>query len=206
MATDESVTQYLHRLKSSADPAAAQSVWDCYFTALVAVARRRLVPGRRRSADEEDVALGAFDSFFRGVAEGRFSKLENRDDLWQVLVLLAERKAIDQIRRETAGKRGNGAVRGDSAFQSPTADGRGSPGADILAGAAPPPELVASFAEECERLLAKLDVPELRQIALLKLEGHTNDEIATAFNRPTRFVERKLQAIRTIWDGEGGEG
>ena len=75
----------------------------------------------------------------------------------------------------------------------------------MMSGAGPSPELVASFSEECERMLAMLDVPELKQVALLKLEGHTNDEIAEQFGRPTRYVERKLQTIRAIWsqDGDG---
>ena len=36
-----------------------------------------------RLADEEDVALSAFDSFCRGAEQGRFPRLDDRDDLWQ---------------------------------------------------------------------------------------------------------------------------
>jgi len=42
----------------------------------------------------------------------------------------------------------------------------------------------------------------LRQVAVLALEGWTNDEIATQINRSTRSVERKLEVIRRLWTEE----
>ena len=36
----------------------------------------------------EDVVVDAFDSLCRGVQAGRFPNLDDRDDLWQVLMLL----------------------------------------------------------------------------------------------------------------------
>ena len=50
-------------------------------------------------ADEEDVALSAFKSFVRAVQEDRFLKLDDRDDLWQILVMLTLRKATILLRR-----------------------------------------------------------------------------------------------------------
>lgn len=48
-----------------------------------------------RVADEEDVVAVAFASFCRGIAANRFAVLDDRDDLWQVLVVLTERKAVE---------------------------------------------------------------------------------------------------------------
>jgi DNA-directed RNA polymerase specialized sigma24 family protein len=42
----------------------------------------------------------------------------------------------------------------------------------------------------------------LREIALLKLEGHSNQEIANRIECGLRTVERKLQGIRAIWSEE----
>ena len=55
----------------------------------------------RRADDEEDIALAAF-SFYRRDERGQFPRLEGRDDLWQLLFMLAVRKADDLTRREGA--------------------------------------------------------------------------------------------------------
>src|SRR5262249_35153126 len=88
-----SVTLWLEQLKRG-NPAAAQPLWDAYFARLVALARARLRAAPRAAADEEDVALSAFDSFCRGAEAGRFPRLDDRDDLWQVLFVITTRKAI----------------------------------------------------------------------------------------------------------------
>ena len=42
--------------------------------------------------------------------------------------------------------------------------------------------------------------PDLRQIALWKLEGYTNREIAAQLDCKLRTVERKLERIRAYWE------
>ena len=66
----------------------------------------------------------------------------------------------------------------------------------------PTPDEAVEVAEECERLLNQLKDPKLRQVALWKLEGYTNEEIAKSLGCVLRTVERKLQAIREIWEKE----
>ena len=68
---ETSVTQWIDRLKAG-DPDAAQELWERYFRRLVGLARKKLRAAPRRAADEEDVALSAFDSFCRGAEQGRF--------------------------------------------------------------------------------------------------------------------------------------
>ena len=98
MSERGSVTIWLGRLKAGEqrDEAAAH-LWGRYFGQLVARARERL-RARVRVADGEDVALSAFDSFVRAAEAGRFPRLDDRDDLWQVLLLLTARKAADAAR------------------------------------------------------------------------------------------------------------
>jgi WD40 repeat protein len=79
-----SVTHWLGLLRAG-DAVAAQPLWEGYFRRLVGLARARLQGVPRRAADEEDVALSAFDSFCQGAQAGRFPRLADRDDLWQVL-------------------------------------------------------------------------------------------------------------------------
>lgn len=52
--------------------------------------------------------------------------------------------------------------------------------------------------ERCQLLFSLLDA-ELRQIALWRLEGHTNEEIAEMTNHLVSWVERKFRIIRKLW-------
>ncbi len=78
------------------------------------MAARHLGSAPRRIADEEDVAVSVFETLCKGAAAGRFEKLQDRDDLWKLLTAIAGMKSVDQIRRQTAKKRGGEDVRGES--------------------------------------------------------------------------------------------
>jgi DNA-directed RNA polymerase specialized sigma24 family protein len=151
------------------------------------------------------VALSAFDSVCRRAAQGRFPRLSDRDDLWQLLVLIAFRKACDPIVHEGRRRPRQGrAVHASALAAGPGGDGGGLFADMISLG--PRPEMVAQTAEECRRLLAELGSDELRQVALWKLEGFTNEEIAPRMNggegRSLATVERKLKEIRLRWEKE----
>jgi DNA-directed RNA polymerase specialized sigma24 family protein len=200
MAPAGSVTQWIGPLQAG-DPAAVQKLWECYFGRLVRLARKKLGGGRRQAADEEDVALSAFDSFCRGAGRGRFPQLRDRHNLWALLVLIAARKSADLLRHEGRKKRGGGAVRGESALAAPDGSSAPAPGLEQVADRAPTPEFAAQLAEEFQRLLGKLS-DELRSVALWKLEGYTSAEIAAKLGCVEGTVERKLRVIRTIWGKE----
>jgi DNA-directed RNA polymerase specialized sigma24 family protein len=187
--SEGSVTGWVDGLRDG-DPAAARKLWGRYFGRLVGLARRRLRGTPRRGADEEDVALSAFDSFRRGAERGRFPDLGDRDDLWRLLVVITARKAGRLARYESRLKRGGGAS------QDPEQEVGG------LVGREPSPEFAAQVAEECQQLLGLLGDGELRRVALWKMEGWTNEEIAGRLGCVPRTVERKLRLIRALWDGE----
>jgi DNA-directed RNA polymerase specialized sigma24 family protein len=195
MQSDGSVTHWLRELRAG-NRTAAQQLWEGYFERLVRLARWRLQTSRRRVADEQDVALSAFDSFCRGAEQGRFPQLESRDDLWQILVVLTARKAMDLLAYERRQKRGGGQVRGESAFGDVD-----EAGIEQIVGDEPDPEFAAQVSEECGRLLGQLDA-ELRVIALGKLEGYTNPEIAARLGCAPATIERRLRLIRSIWSQE----
>src|SRR5262249_4214067 len=106
-----SVTVWLASLKAG-DGDAAQKLWRRYFDELVRLARDPLKSAPRAVADEEDAALSAFDSFVRGAANARYPRLDDREDLWRLLVVITERKAIDQAMHERRQKRGGKKFRG----------------------------------------------------------------------------------------------
>ena len=196
---DQSVTRWIESLKDG-DPAAAQRLWQRYIEALIRLARARLRGAPRRVADEEDAALSAFDSFCRGAARGRYPKLDDRQDLWRLLVVITERKAIDQVLRERRLKRGRGKILGTP---DPEAGDRQEGGAAGVASPAPSPEIAAMVADECRQLLARLGDDSLRQVARLRMEGYTNEEVAGRLGCSLRSVARKVERIRRTWLGEG---
>lgn len=198
--SDDDVTRWIRALAKD-DQTAAQRIWERYYQTLVRLARKKLGDSDRRVADEEDVALSAIKSFCRGLKAGRFPRLDDRQDLWRLLVALTARKAVDHLRRQHAQKRGGGGVRGESVFiQAGSSEQPG--GIDAVLGAEPTADFAAQVAEQCEALLGCLDDDRLRQTALYKLEGYTNQEIAQTMDCAESTVERRLARIRRKW-GEG---
>jgi DNA-directed RNA polymerase specialized sigma24 family protein len=191
MSSPESVSALIERLEAG-DHEAAQPLWERYYPRLVELARKHLRGTLRRAADEEDVALSAFDSFCRGVEGGRFPQLKDRDGLWALLVLITVRKAADLANYNRRERRGSGQVRGDSAL---------GPLGDEREAADPTPDVAVQLAEEFQGLLDRLGNDELRSIAVWRLEGYTNAEIAERLGRAEVSVGRRLRLIRKILAG-----
>ncbi len=196
-SADGSVTRWLGQLQAG-DSAAAQQLWERYFRRLVGLARKRLQGTPRRAADEEDVALSAFDSFCRGAEQGRFPDLADRDGLWRLLVMMTTRKAMLLRRDEGRQKRGGGVHFAGDAPADPDEE---SELGQILSRE-PTPEFAAQVSEECERLLRRLDDEELKTVALWRMEGYTVEEIAARLGCVVRTVKRKLRDIRDTWEEE----
>jgi RNA polymerase sigma factor (sigma-70 family) len=193
MSREESVTRWIRQLEAG-NAEAAQPLWERYFQRMVAFARRRLPDHRRVVADEEDVALSAFQSFCRGVQHRRFAKLVNRDGLWPLLVAITAHKAQDLLRRQGRLKRG-----GDA--RQELLDWSG------LLSQEPNPEFAARLTEELERLISRLDQAgddDLARIVWASLEGETANEIADRLGCSPRTIQRKLVIIRRILE-EGDE-
>lgn len=182
MADDGSITAWIRRL-SAGDADAAGPLWDRYFRRMVALAVGRL-PGQK--ADAEDVALSAFFQFCRAASEQRFARLATRDDLWHLLVVLTARKAVDWRKWQTARKRGG-------PTQALT---------DTVPDPGPDPAVAAVVTDEIRGLFDRLGDPDLQAIAQLKLDGHTNEEIAARLGCTTRTVMRRLALIRDIWEAD----
>jgi DNA-directed RNA polymerase specialized sigma24 family protein len=193
-----SVTRWIGPLKAG-EVEAAQALWDRYFDGLVRLARTRLRDAPLAAADEEDVALSAIHCLCRGAVAGRFPQLADRDNLWRLLATIAAQKAIDLQRRETREKRGDGKTRGE--VELAAVDNEASLVAQVV-GREPSPEFAVQLDEEYRRQLDRLKDDGLRQIAVWKMEGYENDEIARRLGCGVRTVERKLGVIRAIWQAD----
>jgi len=198
MSLEESVTAWINALKAG-DKDALAPLWERYAGRLAKVARARrarLVGRPAVDTDEEDAIISAFDALHRGVTAGDFHKFNDRDDLWNVLVMLTTRAVIDHARRESAAKRGGGHVRLATDLQD---NDRNDGGLDGFAAAEANPEFLIQLAEESESLLDRLGDDTLRQIAIWKLEGYTNEEIRERLGCSIRTVKSRVSLIREIW-------
>ncbi len=189
--TDAPISLWLQQLKGGSDSAARQ-LWESCFERLCELARRRLGALPRRLKDEEDVALSALAALFDGARQGRFAKLDDREDLWKLLATITARKASNV--RRAAGRRpefGESMV-GPEASPMPL-DGFAAPVADA--------EFVEALDGTSQELLSLLD-DKLREVALLRLSGYRNDEIAQMRNRSVKSIERYMAMIRKRWASE----
>jgi DNA-directed RNA polymerase specialized sigma24 family protein len=195
--SEGSVTRWIGDLQAGDMDDAARRLWGRYFERLTHLARAKLRVAPRGPADGEDVALSALDSFFAGAAAGEFSRLGGRDDLWRLLVTITARKAANQLRHEHQRKRGGGRVLDEGALD------RADPGAGRflaqVVGDEPSPGFAALVADECRHRLEGLKDESFRQVALMRMEGFSNVEIAGRLGTNVRAVERKLAAIRKRW-------
>jgi RNA polymerase sigma factor (sigma-70 family) len=196
-----SVTRLIRRVKEG-DRTAAQELLARYFRRLLGLARAKLRGKRLHGADEEDVVQSALVGFFLGAEKGQYTQLQDRDDLWHLLVTITVRKAQKFVKEQQRQKRcpgkeehgtpspGSGdTVSKDQALEQ-FADPHASPDIEVLAN------------ETIERLLERLGNSRLRTIAVWRWEGYTVEEIATMLGCSPRTVLRKLRLIRTIWDEE----
>lgn len=187
METTGSVTRWIQGVREGDQDAVAR-LWDRYFHRLASAARARLDAIPSGAGDQDDVALSAFHSFCRRVEQGRLPNLQDREDLWRVLVVIAKRKAIDWVRQETAKKRGGGQPRGEAMLGE-------------LVSQEPTPDFTAELLDELRHLLDGLRREDgtLCLIALRRLEGYSNAEIGGELSLTPRTIERKLQRIAVHW-------
>ena len=188
MSTDleGSVTQFFHQM-CVGNQEALRTLWGRFFPRLLGLARKTLSYRPERFPDAEDAVQSAFVSLWKGAEAGKFVALD-RDDLWNLLAVITVRKVRRRLARDMALKRGGGKVLNEADLRDNEFRLE-----DELAQI-PTQELDL----ECEEMLLQLD-EELRTIAVTRMMGYTNSEIAEILECTERTVEWKLQRIRTIW-------
>lgn len=188
----ESVSDWIAQLKLG-DQQAAYRLWKRFFGQLRAIARAKLGAFPRAARDEEDVALSALNALFTGAMEGQFEQFETRDDFWQLAMVILSRKASN-LRRSLR-------VRQEIAATDLMSSGNLEDKNSVMEQAVQALSVesgIESLGIDCEELLSMVD-DRLRRVALLKLAGLTNQEIAASQDRSEKTIERYLQQIRQTW-------
>jgi len=195
----ESVTRWVTGVKAG-NSDDIHLLWNRYSSRLVRLASSKLPGHCRRTFDEEDVALSAFQSFCDRASQGQFPQLSDRDDLWRLLATLTVRKAAVMMRHQMRRKRGGGRVLGESAFGLQDGTHAPSEGLAEIVSREPTPDEAARFSDAFEHLIHKLHDPTLKIVALRKLKGETAEEIATVLGISKRTIDRKLRLVRALWE------
>ncbi len=180
-----SVTDWLTALREG-DRTAAQLIWNRYYGQLVRFARAQMREVSNPLSDEEDIALIAFDNFFRAIEANRYPDVYDRQNLWYLLLCIAARKSKSAVRFEASQRRNQARNERIDNF-------------DDLAGDEMSPESVCATTESLRELLDELSDRQLKQIAILRMEGHTPGEIAARFGCSGSTIQRKLRRIRESW-------
>jgi DNA-directed RNA polymerase specialized sigma24 family protein len=183
MAAADPVTVWIRSLQDG-DRCAVPQLLGHYLGKLVGLARARLRGRPELGGYEEDVALSAFKSLVLGAERHRFRDLLDRHSLWRLLATMVICKAVDLLRKGAAAR----CVEEDVAR---------------VISQEPAPDQAAELAEEVRCRLARLPDDTFRAIALRKLEGYSNAEIARMHGCVERTVERKLNIIRALWRDRG---
>ncbi|MEM7478244.1 MAG: ECF-type sigma factor [Planctomycetota bacterium] len=173
------------------DPESEQALWNHYFHQVVRLARSRMLALQSTFYDEEDAAASALRSLFRGIQQQRFPNLHSHENLWALIVLITTRKLRAQWRRANSQKRSRHRIEGQPAELT----------LSEAISREPTPEFVTEMMDDVKHLIETLDSDVLRRVALMKMDGLTNDEIATTIGCTRRSVLRKLERIRDYWDG-----
>jgi DNA-directed RNA polymerase specialized sigma24 family protein len=187
LSQSDKITQCIRALEEGDGPLrndAVRELWEYFFADLTNYARRRLqaVNASRGSADEEDAAERAFTKVCGGIERGQL-KLGDRDDLRKVLRSATAREVINLLHRARRGAAGTK----DEFILGQVAD----------AGLSPEHVLLAF--DDCQRLLDVLENDKLRQIAIWKLSGNTNEAIRIKLGCSLATLERILAHIRETW-------
>lgn len=190
-----SVTTWIEQLKSG-DNSAAQKLWERYLLLLVDLAANRLRASLKRVSDEEDLALSVFEEFRRRATQGSFPKLADREDFWQIIVQLTERRAIDQLRREATYRKH---VLDEERLRAGDDSGISGEPLDRIASREPTPDEALALTDALAELFRRLSDRDSIEIVRCRLAGMTEREIAQRLQSSLRTVERRSAEIRQVW-------
>ncbi|MFN7806780.1 MAG: ECF-type sigma factor [Planctomycetaceae bacterium] len=192
-----SVTHWLSLLRAG-DPQAPEALWDRYFAQVLRLAHQQLLGLRDRSHDAEDVALSTLNALCQAAQHGRLANVQDRHDLWRLLVTCTLNRARNLRSHENRLKRRAELV----AETGP----RPEAGLGNVPSTEPTPEEAAQLADELRHVMQRLDAEDptqrLREVALLKLEGYTVEEIARRQQCARKTVSLRLSVIRGLWRKE----
>jgi len=192
--TKGSVSGWIAKMRQG-DPVAIEKLVARYFKKIANFANKRLRRGIRVLDDGEDIAISVLQSITSNSAKGRFPNLQDRDDLWLMMIMIAQHDVIDKQRA---------AVRRDRLSESTLTMTdlleTYNINLDLFLSQKDSHTKLMEIAECWEDLLKTLPDERCRDIAQLKIKGHSNLEIAGLLGLIPKTVDRKIKLIMQRWN------
>lgn len=175
-----------------------------YYDRIVQAASKRLHGRFAVIAGPDDIAVSVFESLWQLAREKRLGneQLNDREELWRLLLSMVNFKVTDHIRRESAQKRGGGRLLDENALTNDASRAVPYATLDQFPDDAPLADEVVCVEEQHEWLMEVLGDDVLREVVTRRLEGQKINEIADFFQRSERWVKRKLSIVRGLWERE----
>ena len=190
MAPEEKVLIDLWR---QGDQDAARQIVERYIDRLLVLARRRISQRLASRVDAEDIVQSVFRTFFGRLKDGQFV-FADQDDLCKLLVRITLHKTLRQVAFHKAAKR-------DPSLETEQGEHHREQLLALL-DAEPTPDATVAFLDQLEHFLGRLQ-PLERQILEMRLQGHSNEDIANKLGVYDRKIRRVVEHVRAVAEKEG---
>ena len=188
-----SVSGWIAKMRQG-DPTAIGQLVARYFQKIAQFAESKLRRGIRVTDDGEDIAISVLHTITRNSAKGRFPDLQDRDDLWFLMIVIAQHAVIDKKRTELRRERQAAPVHTmTDLMELYNVDLEDFLGNDNSASK------LLEIIDCWDELLKKLPDDRNREVAKLKMQGYSNREIADILGMVPRTVDRKIRLIAQRW-------
>jgi DNA-directed RNA polymerase specialized sigma24 family protein len=161
-----------------------------YFRKISLFADSKLRRGVRVSDDGEDIAISVLQTITQNSADGQFPNLQDRDDLWLLMIVIAQHAVID--RQRTVMRRVPTHTMTDM-LEKYNVD------LDQFLGQEDSQRKALEIIECWDQLVKSLPDEEYREIVKQKMLGRSNRKIADTLQVTSKKVDRKVNQVLEMW-------
>lgn len=186
-----SVSNWLKELKTG-DENAVEAIWNRYYQRVVEFAIQKMKINPDRAVDGEDIAQLTMHRFCLKATSGDYPDLDDRQQLWDLLVVYTLNRIRNHIRECNRIKR--------SGMHRLVFEFKRSQAIEDLQS----PEAPTIMADMVQTWLERLDREDpsgqLKQIAIWSMEDISGTEIARILKKRKSSVLRQIRLIRLLWE------
>jgi hypothetical protein len=188
--TDEDIGSVSHWLKElkTGDSLAVEAIWHRYYQRVVELASRKMKVNPDRAVDGEDIAQLAMHRFCTNATLGCYPNLDDREQLWDLLVVFTLNRIRKQLRACNRLKR--------SGLHSQVFE---FSQLEVLKDLQTPeaPTIMADMVDAWLKRLDQEDLSgQLKQIAIWSMDGISGSDIARILKKRKSFVLHQIRLIR----------
>jgi hypothetical protein len=192
--TDEDIGSVSHWLKElkTGDNLAVEAIWNRYFQKIVELASRKMKVNPDRAVDGEDIAQLAMHRFCTNATLGCYPNLDDREQLWDLLVVFTLNRIRKHLRACNTLKR--------SGLHTQVFEFRQL---EVLKDLQTPdaPTIMADMVDAWLKRLDQEDPSgQLKQIAIWSMDGISGSDIARILKKRKSFVLHQIRLIRLLWE------